>query len=69
MLAVMEKLGMPISDKQRKYFLKGYLGERSRGYDHDQTSIEFHEKLITAVQERSAWFLSVAIKMTFMISI
>jgi DNA adenine methylase len=25
-----------------------YLGERSRGYDHDQTSIEFHKKLVTA---------------------
>ncbi len=30
------------------YFDPPYLGERSRGYDHDQTSIEFHEKLITA---------------------
>jgi DNA adenine methylase len=30
------------------YFDPPYLGERSRGYDHDQTSIQFHEKLITA---------------------
>lgn len=30
------------------YFDPPYLGERSRGYDHDQTSVEFHEKLITA---------------------
>jgi DNA adenine methylase len=30
------------------YFDPPYLGERSRGYDFDQTSIEFHEKLIIA---------------------
>lgn len=30
------------------YFDPPYLGERSRGYDHDQPSVEFHEKLITA---------------------
>jgi len=30
------------------YFDPPYLGERIRGYDHDQTSIEFHEKLIKA---------------------
>ena len=30
------------------YFDPPYLGERSRGYDHDQTSIKYHEKLIAA---------------------
>jgi DNA adenine methylase len=28
------------------YFDPPYLGDRSRGYDHDQTSVKFHEKLI-----------------------
>ena len=30
------------------YFDPPYLGERSRGYDNDQTSVEFHKKLIKA---------------------
>jgi len=33
------------------YFDPPYLGDRSRGYDHDQTSIEFHEKLIIAASK------------------
>ena len=41
------------------YFDPPYLGERSRGYDHDQTSVEFHEKLIkTASNARCMVFIS-----------
>jgi DNA adenine methylase len=41
------------------YFDPPYLGERSRGYDHDQTTTEFHEKLIkTAANARCMVFIS-----------
>jgi len=33
------------------YFDPPYLGERIRGYDHDETSIEFHEKLIKTASD------------------
>ena len=33
------------------YFDPPYLGERSRGYDYDQNSIKYHEKLLEAALE------------------
>ena len=41
------------------YFDPPYLGERSRGYDKDQTSVAFHEKLIaTAANAKCMVFIS-----------
>jgi DNA adenine methylase len=41
------------------YFDPPYLGERSRGYDHDQPSVEFHERLIkSASNARCMVFIS-----------